>query len=184
MIHLRSIRTSDDAYSFVEALFLSAFPEDERRDTVAQRHNTDHHPRFHCYLVEEEHEPIGFFTYWDFDSFCYGEHFAIAPTRRNGGYGRQTIAALLQQIGKPLVLEVELPEDEMSRRRIGFYERQGLRLWKEVPYTQPAYRPGGNSLPMHLMATDGLSPETHYEQVKERIHREVYGVVNENSFKN
>jgi RimJ/RimL family protein N-acetyltransferase len=174
MIHLRSIRTNDEAYAFVENLFLSAFPEDERRNTDAQRYNTDENPLFYCCLAEEDNEPIGFFTFWDFDTFCYGEHFAIDPARRNGGYGQQVIRALLEKINRPLVLEVELPEDEMSSRRIGFYERQGFTLWKEVPYTQPSYRPGGHTLPMHLMATEGLNPEEHFEKVKQRIYKDVY----------
>lgn len=174
MIHLRTIRTDDAAYPFAEELFLTAFPEDERRNTEAQRHNTDCNPLFHYCLIEEEEEPIGLFTYWDFDTFCYGEHFAIDPKRRNGGYGQKAIHTLLEMINRPLVLEVELPEDEMSRRRIGFYERQGFTLWKEVTYIQPPYRPGGNTLPMHLMVTEGLNPDAHLEKVKERIYKEVY----------
>ena len=174
MINLRPIRTDDEQYDFVEELFLTAFPEDERRDTNAQRYNTDENPLFYCCLVEEENEPVGFFTFWDFDTFCYGEHLAIDPKRRNGGDGQKTIRSLLARINRPLVLEVELPEDEMSRRRIGFYERQGFTLWKDTPYVQPSYRPGGNSLPMYLMATEGLNPEEHFEKVKQRIYREVY----------
>lgn len=174
MINLRPIRTDDEQYAFVEHLFLTAFPEDERRDRNAQRYNTDQNPLFYCCLVEEENEPVGFFTFWDFDTFCYGEHFAIDPERRNGGYGQKTIRALLAKTNRPLVLEVELPKDEMSRRRIDFYERQGFTLWKETPYIQPSYRPGGNSLPMYLMATEGLNPEEDFEKVKQRIYREVY----------
>ena len=33
---------------------------------------------------------------------------------------------LVKQYQKPICLEVELPEDELTRRRIGFYERNGF----------------------------------------------------------
>lgn len=178
MIQLRPIRTNDASYAFVENLFLTAFPEDERRDIEAQRYNTDNNLLFHCYLAEEDNEPVGFFTFWDFGAFCYGEHFAIAPNRRNGGYGQQTIRALLKLINRPMVLEVELPKEEMSRRRIGFYERQGFTLWEKVPYMQPPYREGGHSIPMYLMATDGLNPKEDFEHVKQCIYKEVYLVEN------
>ena len=40
--------------------------------------------------------------------------------------------------GTPVVLEVEMPTDEMSKRRIGFYERLGFELDNQV-YHQPPY---------------------------------------------
>ncbi len=164
-------------YDFVENLFLSAFPEDERRDIANQRRNVDNNPLFCCYVAEEREESVGFITVWRFTGFCYVEHFAIDPMHRNGGYGRQTIQALLEEVRQPVVLEVELPENELSCRRIGFYQRQGFCLWSEVSYIQPAYRPGGNTLPMHLMATAGLHPETDFERVKDCLYRKVYGVL-------
>lgn len=40
-----------------------------------------------------------------------------------------------QKAGK-VVLEVELPEDSLKKRRIGFYERHGF-TFNEYPYIQP-----------------------------------------------
>ena len=178
MIRLREIGSKDAAeYAFVERLWIEAFPEAERRDTEAQRVNTDTNPVFHCVLAEnEEGVPTGFLTYWDFDTFCYGEHFATAPALRNCGYGRQIFQAVLAHIARPFVLEVEMPEDEMSTRRIGFYKRNGMIIWSDIPYTQPAYRVGGESLPMRLMATPGLQPEKDAADIIRTIQRYVYGV--------
>lgn len=177
MIHLREIHTADTDYAFVEALWLQAFPEIERRDTAAQRQNTDTNPLFHCLLAtSHEGEPVGFLTYWDFGSYCYGEHFATDMRLRNRGYGGQIIRAAIGYIARPLVLEVELPQDDLSRRRIGFYQRNGLTLWQDIPYVQPAYRVGGEALPMHLMATPDLEPSRVAKEVISTIRRNVYGV--------
>lgn len=177
MIHLREIHTADADYAFVEALWLQAFPEIERRDTAAQRQNTDTNPLFHCLLATSpEGEPIGFLTYWDFGSYCYGEHFATDMRLRNRGYGGQIIREAIDYIARPLVLEVELPQDDLSRRRIGFYQRNGLTLWQDIPYVQPAYRVGGEALPMLLMAASDLEPNRCADQVIRTIHRHVYGV--------
>lgn len=176
MIRLREIGSTDAGYAFVEKLWIEAFPEAERRDTEAQRVNTDTNPVFHCVLAQQDGQPVGFITYWDFGTFCYGEHFATDPALRNCGYGRQIFQAVLAHIARPFVLEVEMPEDEMSTRRIGFYKRNGMIIWSDIPYTQPAYRVGGESLPMRLMATPGLQPEKDAADIIRTIHRYVYGV--------
>ena len=178
MIRLRDISTADSQYAFVERLWLDAFPEAERRDMDAQRANTDTNPLFHCLLAETDNgQPVGFLTCWDFGTFCYGEHFATAPALRNHGYGGRIIRAVLQRAARPFVLEVEMPEDELSRRRVGFYERNGLTLWQEIPYLQPAYRAAGGCLPMYLMATHDLRPQKDAAHVISTIHRYVYGCV-------
>ena len=175
MIHLRQIRTTDSAYPFVEKLFLAAFPEDERRDIEEQRCNTDHNPLFHCLLAEDNGQSVGFFTYWDFGRYCYGEHFATDPAQRNHGYGSRILSAVLAHIGKPLVFEVEMPDCELSMRRVAFYQRNGMHLWQGYDYIQPAYRPDGNALPMLLMSSSGLSPERDFADVVQTIHHHVYG---------
>ena len=177
MLSLRPIFTTDPAYPFVEQLFVAAFPQDERRDLPAQRYNVDHNHAFHCMLAENEGTPVGFFTYWDFGRFCYGEHFATDPALRNHGYGSKVLNAVRSHIGKPIVIEVEIPNNELSIRRIDFYRRNGMHLWEGYDYIQPSYRPHGNALPMLLMSPEGLTPATDFAEVVRTIHREVYALL-------
>ncbi len=176
MMTIRDINTSDSNYPWVESLLIGSFPEDERREMAAQRINVDDEPRFHCCLAEDDGRPVGLLCYWDFGAFCYCEHFATDPSVRNCGYGSRILLSVLERIERPMVLEVEMPDDEMSRRRIEFYRRQGLRLWEGVEYVQPPYRNGGNSLPMLLMATSGLDESRDAAEVIRCIHRHVYGI--------
>ena len=171
---IRLIHTSDPAFPFVEQLWLDAFPHCERRPTPDQRHNTDHNPAFHCLLAEESGQPVGFFTCWQFPDFWYGEHFAVSSLYRNRGYGALIMAAVLDYIEhKPLVLEVEMPDNALAQRRIGFYQRQGFQLWDDCPYEQPPYHPEDEPLPMYLMVHGPLTPEA-FPAVCTLIHREVY----------
>ena len=78
-----------------------------------------------------------------------------------------------QQLNKPIILEEEMPEEEMAIRRINIYKRHGFTLW-EKPYMQPPYKVGDNYLPMLLMAHGNLECEKDFEQVKKCIYREVY----------
>lgn len=175
MITIELVKTTDlNYYNFVEHLLLSAFPQEERRELDLQRDFTDNNSSFYNNIVLGENaQPVGFITYWDFDDFFYVEHFAISPDARNGGYGKKVLEALHQKLGKPVVLEVEMPEDEMSKRRIGFYNRMGYVVW-EKDYKQPPYRAGDGFLPMYIMALGDLNPEKDFERVVERLYKEVY----------
>lgn len=171
MIELREITTGDRDYPFVERLFLGAFPEEERRPEEAQRRNVDAEPRFHCLLASADGRPVGFITYWDFPRFSYVEHFATDPTVRGGGLGAQIFQEALLRFPRPVLLEVEPPEDEMTRRRVGFYRRQGLTLRENIPYVQPPYREGGESVELILMTAPSFLPTPADIAL---LHREVY----------
>lgn len=175
MLTLTPIHTTDTNYPFVENLLHSSFPETERRDDEAQRYNTDHHPSFTCYLITDGDTRVGLFTLWKLNGFHYAEHLATSPEVRNRGYGKLVMEKVIQMIPDILVLEVEEPNDEMSIRRIGFYQRCGLKLC-EKPYIQPPYRKEGKGLPLKLMFYGTDSIDKSFERIRENIHREVYGV--------
>lgn len=176
MISIQRIRTTDiKAYCFVEDLLKASFPREERRELLLQREYTDHNSRFHHNILLNKDESIGFLSYWDFDDFVYVEHFAIDNKKRNFGYGQKVLNALKEKIQRPIVLEVELPKDEMSRRRIKFYQRQGFQLWEEE-YQQPPYRKSDHYLPMLLMAQGKLNCETDFDRIKTILYKEVYHI--------
>ena len=176
MLELQRITTADvDLYNFMEGLMKQAFPSAEYRDLNELRLYTDTKPHFYNNIIMEENRPIGFFTYWDFDTFYYAEHFAIDPTLRNGGYGKQVLGLLRDTLSRPIVLEVEMPENEMACRRINFYQRNGFVLWPN-DYRQPPYRSGDGFLPMRLMAYGALDSEKDFAYVQRRIYTEVYKV--------
>lgn len=179
MIYFSDITTDSKQYPFVERLFLSAFPDEERRTESDQRENIDFNPFMHCLLLTDvDDTPLGFLTYWKFESFTYIEHFAIAPEFRNGGIGCEALSAFIERQHRPIVLEAEIPTaNPMALRRIGFYLRNGFVQLSE-PYLQPSY-PGRNSepLPMLLLlfAEEGKKhPSAH--QMKMKIYQEVYGI--------
>ena len=178
MVTLQEIKSGHKCYPFVERLLHTAFPENERRDDDKQRWNTDNEERFHCLLIMNVlHQPVGLLTYWDFHTFIYIEHLAIHPEQRGKGIGAEALLAFFhRQASQPVVLEVEHPIDELSRRRIGFYERCGLKLW-ECDYRQPPYRPSDDWFPMYLMVIPSLSFTTDFQYVRDTLHREVYGIL-------
>ncbi len=157
-------------------LYESAFPEIERRPTPQWKELMQTRPEFQARaIVADDGDFCGFITTWHFKDFVYGEHFAIRAEKRNGGVGGQAFDLLRELCGTTdLVLEVELPDNEMARRRIGFYQRHGMSLIHRE-YLQPPYRPGGEYFPLRLMSTNPERTLAAFAEIERTIHREVYG---------
>lgn len=159
------------------SLYEAAFPTVERRPTALWRAYMQSQPAFNAQaILNDDEEFCGFITTWHFDSFIYGEHFAILPEMRNGGFGGKAYDMLLEQCGdKDLIIEVEMPEDEMAKRRIKFYERHRMAI-VECDYLQPPYTAGGEYFPLRLMSSAPENTTANFDEVRATIHREVYGV--------
>lgn len=166
--------TENDEYTFAERLLVNSFPTDEYREIEEQRKNVNNRENFHMNIIYSSTTPVGIISFWEFGTFTYIEHFAILPTLRNCGYGAYAIKELIKK-GKNIILEVEMPTDETSIRRINFYKRCGLTLC-EKEYIQPAYRNDSNEIPMYLMSC-GMDLNNNFDYVKGEIFRTVYGKV-------
>lgn len=115
----------------------------------------------------------GFLAVWEFESFTYIEHFAVDPVLRNSGTGSAMLQKLVKQYQKPICLEVELPEDELTRRRIGFYERNGF-VFNEYPYIQPPISKGKSPVPLRIMTYGSAITQDTFEEMKRVLYQRVY----------
>lgn len=159
----------------VEKTYNDSFPEAERRVFFLLRELMKKEPRFVLNALFKDEVYAGFITAWQFASFTYVEHFAIDESARNGGIGAVAMKQFMALCDTPVVLEVEIPAEEMSKRRIGFYERLGYVLDDHV-YYQPPYRRGEEFLEMRLMTYGDINLQQSFEEVKNCIYRDVYGV--------
>ena len=164
--------TTSEEYRFAEELLTASFPADEYRPLEEQRRNVESIDMFHMNILFAGEEPAGLLSYWQFDGYIYVEHFAIHPTLRGKGYGHEAIDGLIRE-QRNIVLEVEIPTDDITRRRIAFYTRCGLTLCPKE-YIQPAYRTDGNELPMRIMYC-GIDAEKDFEKIRATIYLNVYG---------
>lgn len=128
-------------------LYIQAFPACERRD---RENMLPENARFRPAVLCEGQAFCGILFFWEGPDLLFLEHFAVQPQRRNGGLGAQALA-LLKELGKPIVLEIEPPQDALTRRRKGFYERNGF-LENPWPHIQPKYRSGDAGLPLALLS--------------------------------
>lgn len=173
-MNILPIDTQSPYYGPMEKLMEQAFPADERRLPANQRRVVDTDPRMVANALVHEGAFAGLLTYWKLDGFVYVEHLATLPELRGKGLGAEAMKQLAAEAGMPVVLEVELPEDELTRRRVNFYRRCGLVLWERQAYLQPPYHDKASVLPLRLMVYGSLDEMTDFDRVRAAIHTSAY----------
>lgn len=173
-MNILPIDTRSPYYGPMEKLMEQAFPAEERRLPEDQRRVVDTDPRMVANALVLDGSFVGLLTYWKLDGFVYVEHLATLPGLRGKGLGAEVMKRLTAEAGVPVVLEVELPEDEMTCRRVNFYRRCGLVLWERQAYLQPPYHAGVSAVPLRLMVYGPLDETADFDRVRAGIHTSAY----------
>ena len=167
-------RMKPQEFAAVYRILEQSFPTDEYRP-FAEQQALFEDERYIVYVLRDEQDAVcGLLAMWEFPAFDFLEHFAMLPALRGKGYGAWMLREILRERGRPACLEVEPPTDDITRRRIAFYERSGL-YFTDFPYVQPPISKGKQPVPLHIMATKPLSREA-FEEIKAVLYREVYHV--------
>lgn len=171
MLQKLDINDFDRVYSLME----KSFPTDERRPYEKQKALLDD-PLYCIYGVKSDSGDItAFITVWQFESFAYVEHFAVAPDCRGSGIGSAVLRELVSGLSCLVCLEVELPETDMAKRRIAFYERNGF-VTNNYPYIQPPYSEEQSPLPLIIMTSGRTVSEEEFKEMKGMLYKNVYKV--------
>ena len=105
-------------------LYGMSFPYNEQREPDSQAKIMSD-PEYHFELIYDEGRFVGEVLSWENADFIYIEHFCMLPDVRGRGCGARALE-LLRARGKTIILEIDPPVDDISRRRKGFYERNGF----------------------------------------------------------
>jgi GNAT superfamily N-acetyltransferase len=158
---LRRITTSGDPLlSGVPQLYEEAFPPIARIESSALLQLIDKHQNLDFYAICEGEDFCGFAMIWNLGTFRYFNYLATRPECRNKGLGAQTIAAI-RQSPLPFVGEVEPPVTPIQKRRLAFYQRQGLVVLTEHPTILNRFHPGND---LWLIASQPLTDLDFYQQ--------------------
>lgn len=140
MEFLRIEPTDISRWKSVWKLYEESFPVAERRK------HEDHLRTFgdeHFFPLSawESGQLIGILFYWEWDSYRYLEYLAVNPELRGRGYGSQMLY-YLRDSDHTIILEIDPLVNELSVRRLQFYERAGFTLtpyrFIHLPYRKEA----------------------------------------------
>lgn len=175
MIYSRQLTSQSPEWEVLRRIYEDSFPADERRDYDSLLQLVETEDSFNMEAVYLDDMVVGFISSWRFDEWRYIEHFAVDAAMRGSGIGQVVLRNFVESDTLPVVLEVEPPIDEMCRRRVDFYTRQGFVLHDSYRYIQPPYDSGRNEVELRLM-TCGASSACNLDALAALLHRRVYGV--------
>lgn len=161
----------DNVFSLME----TSFPKDEYRPYEEQKALLEN-PAYSLYGQKSGGQLQGFMALWKFDGFTFIEHFAVNPAFRNGGIGSGMLQELVNAETGRVCLEVELPDNDLASRRIGFYRRNRFFL-NDYPYMQPSISKGRTPVPLRIMTWKEPVSEEDFETIRTVLYREVYRCV-------
>lgn len=165
MIFERITKLKHPLYEDAINLYKISFPPHEQREEASQTEILKN-PAYHFDAVCDDGTFVGEILYWNIGSFLYIEHFCVLPSMRNKRYGQKILAALQE---RSLILEIDPPVDEISRRRKGFYERCGF---VENPYSHihPPYYKGNTGHGLVVMSSPKTLTPEEYETFRQALH--------------
>lgn len=117
----------------------------------------------------------GVIAYFHLDSFAFVDYFATAVAVRGQGIGGEMLDFFIEQMPGRIILEVELPDNDLAQRRVKFYERHDFVL-NNYDYAQPPLQEGSAAIPMRLMSHQTPLNKTEFTYARDAIYKEVYGL--------
>ncbi len=158
-------------------LMQQSFPENEYRTYEKQLNLLS----INEYRILTKHNEKGsltaFIAIWDFPKFIFIEHLAVNPICRGEGLGTKIMKEVIKTCGKPVILEIEPPTNEISIKRCNFYKRLGFNLCDYEYYQQPL-RKNQNKLKLNLMSYPDPLDKNKFDYIRSYLMEHVYNAFN------
>lgn len=173
----RIVSVENEYWEALWHLYESAFPPAERRNRLQMERMLSEKRDMYFNAILEGKELVGFFVYWAFSDFYYTEYLAVFPELRNKKIGQKVLAYAEQCLHGSRLLEVEPPIDEITVRRVRYYQRNGYEVL-DKDYRQPSYDGKKEGIALWIMGNkpdDGPEVLQHrLEVIKQKVYRENY----------
>lgn len=166
----------EDNFDRIYEILKSSFPDEELRTKENQKAllNKEYY-HISVAKTEDEKDITGVLCFYEFDSFIFIEHFAVAPDLRGKQIGSRLLEGFLMCNEKPVVLEVEPETDDITRKRIAFYKKYGFFLL-DYDYQQPPMRNNTDAIKLQIMSYPHPLNKDGFNKIKDTLYRYVYSV--------
>jgi GNAT superfamily N-acetyltransferase len=168
MEQIRIENNLDNYFREAWRLYENSFPLEERR-LINSQVKLFKNLNYNFDIIIKEEKFIGFILWWEFDNLRYIEYFATVESLRNKGFGKLIIEKFIKRSQKPIILEVELPQSAIKKRRINFYERLGFQLNNHFYEIAPMHE-GFSALKLLIMSFPYAISEEDVSNFTEQCH--------------
>lgn len=162
----------DELFKKFYLLIKKSFPGNEHRGFERQKALLEKNI-YEILFCFDNNEVIGILAYWHLDSFVFIEHFAVDEFARGNGVGTKMLEFIKKTYQITIILEVELPCNEISKRRILFYKRNGF-CYNDFEYYQKPLNPGDEPLPLRIMSYPGEITSKEFQKIIKTLVNSVY----------
>ncbi len=160
----------------IQSIYEEAFPPEEKVDfSSLLSHKFADDCAFKLYAILDKNETCGMLSIVEYTSFVFIYYLAITPAKKGLGIGNKVLELIKKESTTPLILEVEHATQDISKRRIEFYVRNGFHV-NQYPYFQPALHQHTDAVPMHIMSYPHALSEEDFLTVKTALYEHVYCV--------
>ena len=157
-------------FSQAMALYARSFPRHEQRREASQR-SLFAQPAYHFAAISEQGEFAGLMLYWESAQFLYVEHFCVLESLRGCGCGSRALQ-LLQKKGKTIILEIDPPVDDLTRRRQAFYLRAGF-LENSYAHVHPPYHQDCKGHALQVLSWPRMLTQQQYAEFAAYLQKTV-----------
>ena len=162
-LKIHRIKSNDDRH-FAEFwdIYSISFPLNERR-VSNQQTDVFKKQEYQVDIYLSDNHVIGFIAFWTTKDFIYIEHLAIAPEIRSKGLGSAILKPFIEREPFPVILEIEPIINDLTRRRLKFYESLGFVQNEHIHY-QPPYHTSDQPLHLVILTYPNQIDEDLYQQ--------------------
>lgn len=167
----RIVNSQDGEVIKLIALYQVAFPATERfSDDQILLNLIDNNRLLHFNAIYEDDELAGLFMYWALEELYYVHYLAVYPEMRNRKIGKKVLDWIAENLKKPVFLEVDDPENEMSAKQINFYQRNGYQVLAKNP--EILYKARERSCKLWLMGNQPVEAlEDYIHTIREVVYQ-------------
>ncbi|MCD8072609.1 MAG: GNAT family N-acetyltransferase [Alistipes sp.] len=153
-------------------LYNESFPEYERR-RVSSHTMACEDPDFHTYISIDNGNLQALLFYWTYGKYIYIEHVAVDPHLRGKSIGSKLLTSFARDNGDcTIILEIDPPCDDISRRRLAFYERIGFKNTGRI-FTHPSYSRSGQGHELLVLSYPENLDDPEYKEFMEFVSEKV-----------
>lgn len=170
-------KATEKEFNKVYGIMEESFPENELRSRVKMYELLTTKENYSIYCVgsvgRQEKSVIGFIVMWELDDIVFFEKLAVEKHMRGKGLRGLLFDLVVKDIKKPIVMEVEAPNDFKTKRRVNLYQKHKM-VYNDYSYLLPPLKQGDNFLPLKLMSYPKPLSHIEFEDITDLIHKEVY----------
>lgn len=151
-------------------IYQEAFPPEEKRTLKEQIKLFDKRSfKMLCYVEDEVVLAILF--YWQIDSYTYLEHFAVNTILRGRSYGSKILEEFISN-NQNIILEIEPIIDEITQKRLAFYERFDFKVNNHTHFQVP-FRKNAQELQLIFLSHKKALPDDKYKILYQMMLKEM-----------